>query len=66
MPPLKSDFAAVLADSALTVTEIARTLGVAPATLYRHIPGGRGSIAPGNGKSRPKAAPDGVRPDGVA
>jgi DNA invertase Pin-like site-specific DNA recombinase len=37
---------ALLADPALTVTEIARTLGVAPATLYRHIPGGRGSIAP--------------------
>ncbi|HHI71512.1 MAG TPA: recombinase family protein [Rhodobacteraceae bacterium] len=36
---------AMLADPKITVGEVARTLGVAPSTLYRHLPGGRSSIA---------------------
>lgn len=39
---------ALLADPAITVTEVARRLGVAPSTLYRHLPGGRGALAAGN------------------
>ena len=35
---------AMLADSAITVEEIARRMGVQPSTLYRHIPGGRSAI----------------------
>jgi DNA invertase Pin-like site-specific DNA recombinase len=35
---------ALLRDRSLTVEEVARRLGVAPATLYRHIPGGRSAI----------------------
>jgi DNA invertase Pin-like site-specific DNA recombinase len=35
---------AMLRDDSLTVGEVARRLGVAPATLYRHIPGGRSAI----------------------
>lgn len=35
---------ALLADPAISVTDIARRLGVAPATLYRHLPGGRSSV----------------------
>ena len=31
----------LLRESTLTVREIARQLGVSPATLYRHLPGGR-------------------------
>ena len=34
----------LLRDPEITVTAVARRLGVAPATLYRHIPGGRSSI----------------------
>jgi AcrR family transcriptional regulator len=33
--------AAVLADPAITVEDVARRLNVAPSTLYRHLPGGR-------------------------
>jgi len=35
---------ALLADNNIPVEEIARRLGVSPATLYRHLPGGRGAI----------------------
>lgn len=36
---------ALLRDPAITVNQAARRLGVAPATLYRHIPGGRSAIS---------------------
>jgi DNA invertase Pin-like site-specific DNA recombinase len=36
---------ALLGDPAITVEEVARRLGVGPSTLYRHLPGGRGSLA---------------------
>lgn len=41
--------AAILADpsNGLTVTAVAKLLGVSPATLYRHIPGGRSSAQGG-------------------
>jgi DNA invertase Pin-like site-specific DNA recombinase len=32
---------AMLRDPEITVEEVARRLGVGPATLYRHLPGGR-------------------------
>lgn len=35
---------ALLRDPNITVEQAARRLGVAPSTLYRHIPGGRSSI----------------------
>lgn len=35
---------AMLRDENITVEDVARRLSVAPATLYRHIPGGRGAI----------------------
>ena len=38
---------ALLADPAITVEEAARRLHVAPSTLYRHLPGGRGALADG-------------------
>jgi transposase-like protein len=38
---------AMLADPALTVAEVARQLGVAPSTLYYHLPGGRGGLRKG-------------------
>jgi AcrR family transcriptional regulator len=28
----------------MTATEIAASLGCAPSTLYRHLPGGRGAL----------------------
>lgn len=34
----------LLRDRAFTVADVARQLGVAPATLYRHIPGGRTAL----------------------
>ena len=34
----------LLRDREITVADVARRLGVAPATLYRHIPGGRTSV----------------------
>ena len=38
---------AMLLDPSITVEEVARRLGVGPATLYRHLPGGRSSLAEG-------------------
>lgn len=38
---------ALLADPAISVNEIARRLGVSPATLYRHLPGGRSRAGQG-------------------
>ncbi len=35
---------AMLKDDSMTVEEIAKRLGVAPSTLYRHLPGGRGAV----------------------
>ncbi|MCK0199068.1 recombinase family protein [Ancylobacter sp. 6x-1] len=35
---------ALLRDPAITVDEVANRLKVSPATLYRHLPGGRGGI----------------------
>jgi DNA invertase Pin-like site-specific DNA recombinase len=35
---------AMLRDPSITVEEVARRLGVGPATLYRHLPGGRSSL----------------------
>jgi DNA invertase Pin-like site-specific DNA recombinase len=37
----------LLADPAITVQEAARRLKVAPSTLYRHLPGGRGALMDG-------------------
>jgi len=38
----------LLANPDITVEEVAVRMGVAPATLYRYLPGGRGAIpAPG-------------------
>lgn len=46
-PALKPDdlaaAKALLRDPAITVEAVAKRLGVAPSTLYRHIPGGRGA-----------------------
>ncbi len=36
---------AMLRDPEITVEEVARRLRVAPSTLYRHLPGGRSSLA---------------------
>ena len=36
---------AMLVDPTITVEEVARQMGVQPSTLYRHIPGGRSSLA---------------------
>lgn len=38
---------ALLADPEITVEEAAKRLNVAPSTLYRHLPGGRGAIKDG-------------------
>lgn len=38
---------ALLRDPAITVDEVATRLKVSPATLYRHLPGGRGGIVQG-------------------
>lgn len=35
---------AMLSDPAITMEDVAKRLKVAPSTLYRHIPGGRGAI----------------------
>jgi DNA invertase Pin-like site-specific DNA recombinase len=35
---------ALLRDPAITVEQVAKRLGVAPSTLYRHLPGGRGAV----------------------
>jgi DNA invertase Pin-like site-specific DNA recombinase len=48
-PALKSqDLAAaraLLRDPDITVEQVAKRLGVAPSTLYRHLPGGRSAVA---------------------
>ena len=36
---------ALLRDPDLTVEQVARQVGVSPATLYRHLPGGRSAVA---------------------
>jgi DNA invertase Pin-like site-specific DNA recombinase len=38
---------ALLADPDITVEEVAKRLNVAPSTLYRHLPGGRGAVKDG-------------------
>jgi DNA invertase Pin-like site-specific DNA recombinase len=38
---------ALLADESITVSDAAKRLGVSPATLYRHLPGGRALLSPG-------------------
>lgn len=38
---------ALLADPNITVEEVAKRLNVAPSTLYRHLPGGRGALREG-------------------
>jgi DNA invertase Pin-like site-specific DNA recombinase len=35
---------ALLRDPEITVTQVAKRLGVAPSTLYRHLPGGRSAV----------------------
>lgn len=35
---------AMLKDDSLTVEDVARRVGVSPATLYRHVPGGRSAV----------------------
>jgi DNA invertase Pin-like site-specific DNA recombinase len=37
---------AMLASGNLTAAEVARQIGCAPSTLYRHVPGGRTGLAP--------------------
>jgi DNA invertase Pin-like site-specific DNA recombinase len=37
----------LLLNPEITVAEVARTLGVGPATLYRHLPGGRNGLEAG-------------------
>jgi DNA invertase Pin-like site-specific DNA recombinase len=39
-----SEAKALLRDPDITVNQVAKRLGVAPSTLYRHLPGGRGEI----------------------
>jgi DNA invertase Pin-like site-specific DNA recombinase len=36
---------AMLASGTISAVEVARHLGCAPSTLYRHIPGGRSAVA---------------------
>ncbi|SFQ78933.1 recombinase family protein [Donghicola eburneus] len=43
---------ALLCDPAITVDEVATRLKVSPATLYRHLPGGRGSIVQGEASAQ--------------
>ena len=35
---------ALLRDPQISVEDVARRMGVAPSTLYRHIPGGRNAV----------------------
>jgi AcrR family transcriptional regulator len=35
---------AMLRSGEMTAAEVAAQLGVSPSTLYRHLPGGRGSL----------------------
>lgn len=41
---------ALLADPTITVADVAKRLGVSPATLYRHLPAARSTIQEGEGK----------------
>lgn len=48
MTPTKISAArALLSDSTITMDDVARQLGVSVATLYRHLPGGRGAVRDG-------------------
>jgi DNA invertase Pin-like site-specific DNA recombinase len=40
---------ALLADPTITVAEVARRVGVSPATLYRHVPAARTTVTEGEG-----------------
>jgi DNA invertase Pin-like site-specific DNA recombinase len=40
---------ALLADEGITVTDVAKRLGVSPATLYRHLPAARSAVKEGEG-----------------
>ena len=46
----------LLTDPELTVEEVAKKMGVATSTLYRHISGGRAAIEAQAGKGLGKAA----------
>src|SRR5262249_45588511 len=37
---------ALVRDPEITMEQVAKRLGVAPSTLYRHFPGGRGAVVP--------------------
>lgn len=41
---------ALLADSTITVADVAKRLGVSPATLYRHLPAARSTMQEGEGE----------------
>lgn len=43
---------ALLRDPEITVADAAKRLGVAPSTLYRHLPGGRGALVDRTGTER--------------
>lgn len=43
---------ALLRDPEITVANAAKRLGVAPSTLYRHLPGGRGALIDRTGTER--------------
>ncbi|SDJ49969.1 recombinase family protein [Salipiger marinus] len=45
---------AMLGDPAITVDEVAKRLKVSPATLYRHLPGGRSSLDKSGGNNAQK------------
>lgn len=44
---------AMLASGTMTTAEIAKQIGCAPSTLYRHLPGGRGAVVAGGGATVP-------------
>ena len=44
---------AMLASGTMTTAEIAKQIGSAPSTLYRHLPGGRGAVVAGGGAAAP-------------
>jgi DNA invertase Pin-like site-specific DNA recombinase len=52
---------AMLKDPEITVEEVARRLRVAPSTLYRHLPGGRSSLAEASDSSTLRATGAGPR-----
>ena len=45
---------AMLRDPQITVNEVAKRLKVSPATLYRHLPGGRSGLDGSGGKNAQK------------